>query len=49
MSLRKFQSPFLLLVGVIVASAFVSLFGSDEEPSKDKETDSAVEKETQQV
>jgi hypothetical protein len=49
MSLRKFQNPFLLLVGVIVASAFVNLFGSDEEPSKDKETDSAVEKKTQQV
>jgi hypothetical protein len=45
--LRKFQNQFLLLVGVIVASAFVSLFGSEEEPSKDKETDSAVEKKTQ--
>jgi hypothetical protein len=49
MSLRKFQNPFLLLVGVIVASAFVSMFGSEEERSKDKETDSAVEEKTQKV
>jgi hypothetical protein len=48
-SLRKFQNQFLLLVGVIVASAFVSIFGSDEEPSKDKETDSAVEEKTEIV
>jgi hypothetical protein len=44
MSLRKFQNPFLLLVGIMVASAFISVFGSDEEQSKDKDTDSAVEK-----
>jgi hypothetical protein len=49
MSLRKFQNPFLLLVGVIVASAFVSLFGSEEEPLKDKKTDSAIEEKTQKV